>query len=67
MGSLAKEFDGKIIFAKVNVPNNRDLTEQFRIRSIPTVILFKNGKEWNRFTGLKTSSDIRKILQKLSG
>ena len=67
MKSLAKEFDEQIIFAKVNVPNNRDLAVQFKIRSIPTVILFRNGKEWDRFSGLKTRSDIRNMLQKISG
>jgi thioredoxin-like negative regulator of GroEL len=67
MKSLAKEFDEQIIFAKVDVPNNRDLAEQFKIRNIPTVVLFRNGKEWDRFTGLKSRSDIAKMLQKISG
>jgi thioredoxin 1 len=66
MKSLAKEFDQKISFAKVDVPNNRDLAEQFDISSLPTVILFKNGKEWDRFSGLKGRSDIRKLLRKIS-
>ena len=66
MKSLAKEFDEQITFAKVDVPNNRDLAEQFKIRSLPTVILFKNGKEWDRFSGLKGRSDIRNLLRKLS-
>ena len=67
MKTLAKEFDEQIIFAKVDVPNNRDLAEQFKIRSIPTLIIFRNGKEWDRFTGLKSRSDIRNLLRKISG
>ena len=67
MKSLAKEFEEQVIFAKIDVPNNRDLAEQFKIRSIPTVILFRNGKEWDRFSGLKNRSDIRSMLQKISG
>jgi len=67
MKGLAKEYGEKIIFAKVDVPNNRDLAEQFGIRTIPTVILFRNGREWDRFSGLKSRSDIRKMLEKLSG
>jgi len=66
MKGLAKEFDEKIIFAKVDVANNRDLAEQFGIRAIPTVVLFRNGKEWDRFSGLKSRSEIRKMLEKLS-
>ena len=64
--NLAKEFDEQIVFAKVDVPNNRDLAEQFKIRSIPTLILFRNGKEWDRFSGLKSRSEIRKMLQRLA-
>ena len=66
MKNLAKEFDEQIVFAKVDVPNNRDLAEQFKIRSIPTLILFRNGKEWDRFSGLKSRSEIRKMLQRLA-
>jgi thioredoxin 1 len=62
---LAKDFDGKVIFAKVDVDNNRDLAEQFDIMSIPTLVLFRNGKEWDRLTGVKSRSEITKLLNKM--
>ena len=63
---MADEFDGRVIFTKVDVSNNRDLTEQFKIKSIPTLVLFKKGKEWDRVSGLKSRQELRKMLGKLS-
>ncbi len=62
---LAREFDGKVVFAKVDVQNNRDLATQFDIRSIPTLILFRNGKEWDRLTGVRGRSELRKLIGKM--
>jgi thioredoxin-like negative regulator of GroEL len=62
---LAKEFDGRVVFVKVDVQSNRDLADQFEIKSIPTVVLFKNGKEWDWLSGVKGRSDPRKLLQKV--
>lgn len=63
---LAKEFDNQVVFAKVDVQNNRDLASQFNIKSIPTLVLFKNGKEWDRLTGVRGRSELRKIIEKIS-
>jgi thioredoxin 1 len=43
MEKLAEEYRDKAVIAKVNVDEQLELSERFRIRSIPTVILFKNG------------------------
>ncbi|MGD0175210.1 MAG: thioredoxin [Candidatus Bathyarchaeia archaeon] len=64
--ALAKEFDEQVIFAKVDVENNRDLAAQFNIRSIPTLVLIRNGKEWGRLTGVKSRSDLRKAIGKMT-
>ena len=42
---------GKIQFAKVNVDDNQRLAQRFNVMSIPTLIIFKNGKEAERITG----------------
>ena len=63
---LAEKFDGQIIFAKVDVDSDRDLAEQFDISSIPTLILFKRGKEWDRLTGIRGRSELNKLFQKLA-
>jgi thioredoxin 1 len=41
---LAKEFDGKVVISKINVDKNPELTAQFKVRSIPALLYFKNGE-----------------------
>ena len=41
---LAKEMKGKVVFAKVNSDRNRKLAMKYKIMSIPTLLLFKNGR-----------------------
>ena len=52
---------------KVDVDANRQLANKYNIRSIPTMILFRNGKEISRFTGVKTKAfllkEIRNIIE----
>jgi len=62
---LSKEFDEKVIFAKVDVDNNRDLATQFNVRSVPTLVFFRNGKEWDRLTGAKNHKEVRKVIESL--
>jgi len=40
---VAKEYDGKVIVAKMDVDANQTIPAQFGVRGIPTLILFKNG------------------------
>ena len=40
---IAKEYDGKLLIAKVDVDANQAIASKFGIRGIPTLILFKNG------------------------
>lgn len=63
---LSKEFDGEIIFAKVDIENNRDLAAQFYIKTVPTLVLIRNGKEWDRISGVRSRADLRKIIVKLT-
>ena len=41
---LAREYTGKVVFGKVNIDENRMITQSFGIQSIPTMMIFKNGK-----------------------
>jgi thioredoxin 1 len=41
---LAREYIGKVVFGKVNIDENRMITQSFGIQSIPTMMIFKNGK-----------------------
>jgi thioredoxin 1 len=51
---VAKEFEGKIEVAKVNVDENPDLAQSLDVMSIPTMMVFKDGKPVNRLIGLST-------------
>lgn len=57
------ETEDRIIVAKVNVDQQQPLAQKFKIRNIPTLILFKDGKEVHRFVGVKTKRAIMKEVQ----
>jgi thioredoxin 1 len=49
--TLAKEFDGKAKFAKVNAEKVQPILQEYGVKSIPTFIVFRNGEEINRKIG----------------
>ena len=49
---IAAEYDGKAIIGKCDIEENDDLTEQFGIMNVPTVVFLKDGKEVDRVVGL---------------
>jgi len=51
--------------AKLDVDANRESSAKYGVRSIPTLILFKNGKEVNRFVGVKTKDFLLKEISKV--
>ncbi len=53
LNEIADEQKGKVRIGKVNVDNQQTLAAKFKVRNIPTLILFKNGKEVKRFVGAK--------------
>jgi len=60
LNELAEETNGKVIIAKVNVDEQKATAAKFSIRSIPTMILFQNGKEVKRIVGVKTKEYLLK-------
>ena len=64
MEELAGEYDGKALIAKVNVDDENELSSKFRIMSIPTVMLFKDGQVVDKIVGARPKSDFEKILDK---
>ena len=59
---VAKEFNVELI--KINVDEEDDLSEEYDIRSIPTLILEKNGKQVDRIIGLAPKSRIMELINK---
>jgi thioredoxin 1 len=48
---LSKDYDGKAVVGKVNVDTNPNISMQFGIRNIPTILFFKNGKVVDKQVG----------------
>jgi thioredoxin 1 len=61
---LAKEYSGKILVGKLDVDENPSTAERFKVFSIPTMILFKEGKEAERLVGLCPKNRIADTLNK---
>ncbi len=63
--TLSEEFDGKAKIVKVNVDQNRELSAQFGVRSIPALFYFKNGELVGKQQGLQPQQIISDNLNKL--
>lgn len=61
---LADEYQGKFLLAKVNTEEEQTLAAQFGIRSIPTMMLFKNGEVVNQILGALPEAEIRAMLDR---
>lgn len=59
---IANENEGKIKVGKVNVDDESDLTAQFGITSIPTVIAFRDGKVVGTAVGLRTKEQLLALI-----
>lgn len=64
---LAEEYEGKALVAKVNTELNPALSQAFKIKSIPTMVVIKNNKVVERFQGLVPKPDLADILDKYIG
>ena len=62
---IAKEFEGKAKIGKLNVFENQETADKYQIFSIPTIIIFKNGKEIERAVGLRPKQVIVDKLNSL--
>ena len=60
---LGEEWQGKVRIAKLDVDESSDLTMQFQVMSVPTLMLFQNGKVQQRLTGLQPRE---RLVEKLS-
>lgn len=60
---IADEYDGKILVGKVNVDEEPDLTMQYNVSSIPTLMVFKNGQLVNKALGYREKDEILKMLK----
>lgn len=62
--AIAEEYSGKASVYKMNVDENLNIPQQYGIRGIPTLILFKGGQEQERIVGAVTREAIARVIQK---
>jgi len=60
---LADEFEGKIKIAKVNIDENQQITSQFKIRGIPTLMVFSDGKVQGMKVGAVTKGVLKEFIE----
>ena len=55
---IAGEYDGKVIVCKVDVDNNQSLAQKYGVRSIPTILFFKDGEVKDQAIGALPKSEL---------
>ena len=63
---VADEMGDKVKIIKIDVDKNQPIAQRFGVRSIPTLILFKNGKILENKTGVMTKRDLTQMIEKAS-
>lgn len=64
---LAKDYAGKIDFAKVDVDENSLLAAKYGVASIPTMLIFKDGQPVRQVVGFKPKKELKKTLDDMLG
>lgn len=62
LNDVAEELTGNAHVGKVNIEQYQSLAQKYSVRSIPTLILFKDGTEINRFVGVKSKEFLLKHI-----
>lgn len=65
MDQLIEEFGDQVTVVKVDIDQNKAITKDHNVRSIPAVIYFNNGEEVNRVIGVKPYEEFQAILKGL--
>ena len=63
INELSEEFEGRALVAKVNTETSPALSQHFKVKSIPTMIIFHKGQVAERFSGLIPKPNLEEILE----
>lgn len=61
---LATEYEGKALIAKVDVDENSELSQEYQVRSIPTILILKDGKVVDKHVGVTTKQALIDKIEK---
>jgi len=64
---LAAEYDGRAIIAKLNTDESQEIAIRYGIRGIPTLLIFKDGEEFDRLVGVTPKAKLKKRLDAAIG
>ncbi len=64
ISELADECQENVKICKLDIETNKKIAQKLQVRSIPTIIIFKNGKEVERLIGIKTKNVLKKNINK---
>ncbi|HRW58368.1 MAG TPA: thioredoxin [Chlamydiales bacterium] len=62
---VAKDFSGKAKIGKVDIDAEEKIASEYQVTSVPTMVLFKDGKEMNRLVGLRDAASIKHFIQEV--
>lgn len=60
---IADEVDGKALVCKVNIDEEQNLAQEYRVMSIPTLLYFKDGKVVNQMVGVRPKEELLDALE----
>jgi thioredoxin 1 len=61
---LSREYDGKVLFAKMNTDENELAPMQFGIQVLPTLVIFSEGREVNRLIGFAPKEQLKRQIDR---
>ena len=64
MDELAAEMSDTVKVVKINLDQAGDLSKKFEVKRIPTFLLFKDGKEIGRFSGMQSKNELKRRIDK---
>jgi thioredoxin 1 len=62
--ALDENYQGRANIAKMNIDDNNEVALHMGIQSIPTLVVFKDGREINRLVGLQKAETLNRVLDK---
>jgi thioredoxin 1 len=66
LDELADEYQGRVRIGKVNIDDHQELAAQYGIRSIPTLLLFKQGQVADQIVGLRSKRDLKASFDRVA-
>ena len=66
LAQLAIRFEGQVLIAKINAEENPELTQRFKVQSLPTLVFMRKGEEVGRTSGAASKEQLEPALQALA-